>query len=72
MATNLDVDIAAIEALMLLGKYKSKREAVDAAVAEAILYRRQLKTVGFLGTIDFVSHVASTLSAEGEASTDVR
>ena len=53
MATNLDVDIAAIEELMRLGRFRSKREAVDAAVQEAIAYRKQLKAMDFLGTIDF-------------------
>lgn len=53
MATNLDVDIQAIEELMRLGGFRSKREAVDAAVKEAIAYRRQLKSLDFLGTIDF-------------------
>jgi len=53
MATNLDVDIQAIETLMRLGGFKSKREAVDAAVAESIAYRKQLKSCEFLGTVDF-------------------
>lgn len=53
MATNLDVDIQAIEELMRLGGFRSKREAVDIAVKEAIAYRRQLKSLDFLGTIDF-------------------
>ena len=53
MATNLDVDIDAIEELMRLGGFRSKREAVDAAVREALAYRRQLRTRDFLGTIDF-------------------
>ncbi len=55
MATNLDVDIAAIERLMALGRYKSKREAVDAAVAEAIAWRTQLKALDLLGTIEFTA-----------------
>ncbi len=53
MATNLDINIPAIDELMRLGHFKSKREAVDAAVGEAIAYRRQLKSLEFLGTIDF-------------------
>ena len=53
MATNLDVDITAIEELMKLGSFRSKREAVDASVQEAIAYRKQLKALDFLGTIDF-------------------
>jgi len=53
MATNLDIDLKAVEELMRLGKFRSKREAVDAAVREATAYRRQLATLDFLGTIDF-------------------
>lgn len=64
MATNLDVDIRAIETLMQLGGFRSKREAVDAAVAEAIAYRKQLKALEFLGTIDFVAQLAASPSAE--------
>lgn len=59
MATNLDVDIQAIETLMQLGSFRSKREAVDAAVAEAISYRKQLKALEFLGTIDFAAQLAA-------------
>ena len=53
MATNLDVDITAIEELMAIGDFRSKREAVDAAVREALAWRRQLKSREFLATIDF-------------------
>lgn len=59
MATNLDVDIRAIETLMQLGNFRSKREAVDAAVAEAIAYRKQLKALEFLATIDFAAQLAA-------------
>lgn len=64
MATNLDVDITAIEALMQLGNFRSKREAVDAAVAEAIAYRKQLKALEFLGTIDFAAQLATSPSTD--------
>lgn len=64
MATNLDVDIRAIETLMQLGGFRSKREAVDAAVAEAIAYRKQLKALEFLGTIDFTAQLAASASSE--------
>ena len=53
MATNLDVDTQAIETLMRIGGFKSKREAVDAAVREAIAYRRQQRSCEYLATIDF-------------------
>jgi len=72
MATNLDVDIKAIETLMQLGGYKSKREAVDTAIAEAIMYRRQLKAVNFLGTIDFVAQLGSSNIGDAESTADVR
>ncbi len=64
MATNLDVDIRAIETLMHLGGFRSKREAVDAAVAEAIAYRKQLKALEFLGTIDFTAQLAANPASE--------
>jgi Arc/MetJ family transcription regulator len=53
MATNLDVDLAALDDLLRLGGFRSKREAVDAAVREAIAYRRQLKALDVLGAIEF-------------------
>jgi hypothetical protein len=56
MATNLDVDIQAIEELMRLGHFRSKREAVDAAVVEAIAFRKQIKALDYLGTVDFRLH----------------
>jgi Arc/MetJ family transcription regulator len=55
MATNLDVDQEAIAELMRLGGFRSKREAVDAAVAESVAWRRQLKSSEVLATIDFRS-----------------
>jgi Arc/MetJ family transcription regulator len=55
MATNLDIDLPAVETLRRLGGFRSKREAVDAAVREAIAYRQQLATLPALGTIDFVA-----------------
>jgi len=53
MATNLDVDLLALDELVRLGSFRSKREAVDAAVREAIAYRRQVKSLDVLGAIDF-------------------
>lgn len=54
MATNLDVDSKALEELVQLGSFRSKREAVDAAVREAIAYRRQLRFLDQLGTVEFI------------------
>jgi hypothetical protein len=53
MATNLDVDLQALDELVRLGAFRSKREAVDTAVREAIAYRRQLKSLDVLGAIEF-------------------
>jgi hypothetical protein len=39
---------------------------VDAAVAEAISYRKQLKALEFLGTIDFIAQVATAPAEEVE------
>ncbi len=55
MATNLDVDLAALDELMKVGGFRSKREAVDQAVREAIAYRQQLRSLEVLGTVDFVA-----------------
>jgi Arc/MetJ-type ribon-helix-helix transcriptional regulator len=54
MATNLDVDLVALDDLVKCGSFRSKREAVDAAVREAIAYRRQLKSLDVLGAIEFI------------------
>ena len=53
MATNLDVDLQALDELVRIGAFRSKREAVDQAVREAIAWRRQLKAIDLLGTVDF-------------------
>jgi Arc/MetJ-type ribon-helix-helix transcriptional regulator len=55
MATNLDVDLVALDDLVRLGNFRSKREAVDAAVREAVAFRRQLRSLDVLGTIEFQS-----------------
>ena len=65
MATNLDVDLQAIDELIRLGGFRSKREAVDAAVREAIAYRRQLKAIDVLGAIEFMPTPAQRPEADG-------
>ncbi len=55
MATNLDVDLMALDELIKLGGFRSKREAVDAAVREAISYRRQVRFLDALGTVEFAT-----------------
>ncbi len=65
VATNLDVDIAAIERLMEIGNFRSKREAVDAAVREALEYRQQLRSLNLLGTIDLRPSIETDFSHGG-------
>ncbi len=65
MATNLDVDITAIEELMGLGRFRSKREAVDAAVREAIAWRKQQRALDLLGTIEFAPAGTAASSGDG-------
>lgn len=65
MATNLDVDLDAIVLLMQLGGFRSKREAVDTAVAESIAWRRQLKASEVLATIDFRAVAMPGASVDG-------
>jgi len=60
MATNLDVDLDALDELVQLGNFRSKREAVDAAVREAIAFRKQLRSLDVLGTIEFLPPSATT------------
>jgi hypothetical protein len=67
MATNLDVDLAALDELLQLGGFRSKREAVDAAVREAIAYRKQLRSLEVLGTIDFQAVLAGSATPEPTA-----
>ncbi len=64
MATNLDVDLVALDELVQLGHFRSKREAVDAAVREAIGYRKQLRSLEVLGTIEFLPSTATPLGRE--------
>jgi hypothetical protein len=53
MATNLAIDDALIEEAKRVGKHKTKREAVTAALDEYIRWRKQLEIINHFGTIDF-------------------
>jgi len=65
MATNLDVDLIALDELVRVGSFRSKREAVDAAVREAIAFRRQLRSLEVLGTIEFVAETQPGAASDG-------
>jgi Arc/MetJ family transcription regulator len=53
MATNLALDDRLIEEARRVGRHKTKREAVSAALAEYVKRRKQLRILDAFGTIDF-------------------
>lgn len=53
MASNLALDDKLVEKARKLGKHKTKKDAVNAALAEYIRHREQLKIIDLFGTIDF-------------------
>lgn len=53
MATNLALDDHLIEEARKVGKHKTKREAVTAALREYIKMRRRLGILRFVGQVDY-------------------
>lgn len=53
MPTNLGLDDRLIVEAQRAGKHKSKKEAVNAALAEYVQRRRQARILDHFGTIDF-------------------
>jgi Arc/MetJ family transcription regulator len=53
MATNLAIDDKLIDEARRVGNYKTKKEAVTAALDEFIRRRKQLEILEHFGTIDF-------------------
>ena len=53
MATNLDLDDQLIREALKLGKHKSKREAVNAALAEYVARKKQLGILELFGKVDY-------------------
>ena len=53
MATNLAIDDRLIDEARRVGKHKTKKEAVTAALDEYIRWRKQLRILDHFGTIDF-------------------
>lgn len=53
MATNLALDDKLIEQARRIGKHKTKKEAVTAALEEYVRYRQQLRILELAGTIEF-------------------
>ena len=53
MPTNLALDDRLIEEAQKLGRHRTKKEAVTAALDEYISRRKQLDVIGLFGKIDF-------------------
>jgi Arc/MetJ family transcription regulator len=53
MPTNLALDDRLIERVRRVGKHKTKKEAVTAALEEYLQRRRQLAVFDLAGTIDY-------------------
>ncbi len=53
MATNIELDEHLVNKAMRLGGMKTKKEAVNEALAEYVQRREQLKITELFGTIDF-------------------
>ena len=53
MPTNLAIDDKLIGEAVRLGKHKTKREAVNAALEEYVLRRKQQEILDLFGTVDF-------------------
>jgi Arc/MetJ family transcription regulator len=53
MPTNLKLDDKMIERAVELGQFKTKQEAVNAALTEFVARRNRLKVLELAGQIDF-------------------
>jgi Arc/MetJ family transcription regulator len=53
MATNLALDDQLIREAQTMGKHKTKKEAVTAALKQYIAQKRQLGALKLMGKIDF-------------------
>ena len=53
MPTNLAIDDRLIEEARKIGRHRTKKETVTAALTEYIRRRRQLEVLSLFGTIDY-------------------
>ena len=53
MATNLAIDDRLIEEARRIGRHRTKREAVTAALSEYIKRRKQTDIISSFGTVDY-------------------
>jgi hypothetical protein len=53
MPTNLNIDDSLLEKAVILGKHKSKREAVNTALEEYVKLRKQMRIKEFFNSVDY-------------------
>ncbi len=53
MATNLDLDVKLVEEAKRLGKHRSKRAAVNEALAEYVASRKRRRILDLFGTLEW-------------------
>jgi hypothetical protein len=53
MPTNLAIDDRLIEEAKKLGKHRTKKEAVTAALDEYVRRHKQMEIISLFGTVDF-------------------
>ncbi len=53
MATNLQIDDSLIAKALVLGKHKTKKEAVTCALKDYIQHIEQIKVLNLFGKIDY-------------------
>ena len=53
MATNLQINERLMQEALELGGHRTKRAAVEEALQEYVMRRKQLKIVDLFGTIDY-------------------
>ena len=53
MPTNLNIDDSLLDKAVILGKHKSKREAVNTALEEYVKLRKQMRIKEFFNSIDY-------------------
>ena len=53
MPTNLNIDDSLLEKAVILGKHKSKREAVNTALEEYVKLRKQMRIKELFNSIDY-------------------
>jgi hypothetical protein len=53
MPTNLNIDDSLLDKAVILGKHKSKRDAVNTALEEYVKLRKQMRIKEYFNSIDY-------------------